>query len=135
MASVTESDRARARHHLGYLQVSAAATYSLGVPAAMQTQFMIEGAFEKLLDSAMPKFVSLLDQLDCIECELFSGADTATVESIGEITINRKRISELGRYYSIARNALANLMGIVPNPFDQRNDWFRANGINVSVSG
>jgi hypothetical protein len=75
----------------------------------------------------------LLDTLDCIWCEVFGGIDTATIDQIAEIKINRKRLKELGQYYDLSRTALANLLGIVPNPFDQRNWWYPM-GINVTVN-
>lgn len=132
--AITEQDKARARYHLDYLQVEAAQTFSLGIPAAIQTQFMIEGAMNRILPSALPKFLQLLDRLDCIECELFGGIDTASVTKVGEIEINRKRLRELGQYYSIARGALATLMGIVPNPFPSAGRaWWLEGGCNVSV--
>ena len=42
--SITEDERARGRHHLGYMQVQEASTFVLGVPSGVQTAFMIEGA-------------------------------------------------------------------------------------------
>lgn len=131
-AAITEQDKVRCRHHLDYLNVEAAQTFSLGIPAGMQTQFMIEGAMNRILPSAIPKFLELLERLDCIECEVFGGIDTATIEELGEIKINRRRLRELGQYYSLARSSLATLMGIMPNPFGLRG-WWLEGGVNVSV--
>ena len=130
-AIIPEEAKVRARHHTGYLGVEAAQTFNLGIPAAIQTQFMIEGALNRLLPQSLPKFMELLDRLDCIECEVFGGIDTATVEEVAEIKINRKRLKELRDYYLIAQQSLCNLLGIVANPFDQR-VWLQG-GINVSV--
>lgn len=132
-AVITEEDKVRARHHLGYLDVEAAQTFSLGIPAAVQTQFMIEGAMNRILPQAIPKFLELLERLDCIECDLFGGIDTATVTKIGEIEIDDKRIQKLAKYYKVAQQSLANLMGIVPNPFDQREWLSTGGGINATV--
>jgi hypothetical protein len=118
--AITDDQKMRARHHLGYLNVQAAATFQLGIPAAVQTQFVIEGAWEKILPEAMNKFEVLLCRLDQIEEELYGGIDLASVTQVGSIQVNEKRFRELGRYYRHARDSLANLMGIVPNPFDQR---------------
>ncbi len=133
-AVITEQDKVRARHHLGYLGVQESATFSLGIPAGVQTQFMIEGALHRLLPMSVPKFLELLERLDCIECEIYDGADTATIDQIGELKINRKRLQELADVYMIARTALANLLGIVPNPYDQRPFLGAAGGINMSVT-
>jgi hypothetical protein len=119
---------------LGYVQVTAVATFSLGIPAALQTTFMTESAFEKILPSGLPKFRELLDRMDCVECELWGGVDLASVNKVDEIEIRSDRVRTLATYYLIAQQALANLMGIVPNPYDQR-AWLQmgGGGINVSV--
>jgi len=94
---------------------------------------MIEGALDVLLPAAYPMFYQLLDRMDCIECEVFGGSDLADVDSMGEIHINRKRLSEKAQYYLIAQQSLANLLGVIPNPWDQRS-WLGGGGvINVPV--
>jgi len=133
-ATLAEQDKVRARHHLGYLNVEQAQTFVLGVPAGLQTQFVIEGALNRLLPQALPKFTQFLDQLDCIECELFGGIDLASVNSIAEIEVRPERRKELAGYYKVAQQALANLLGIVPNPYDQR-EWLGGDVVNVSVIG
>lgn len=130
-AVLTEQDKVRARHHLGYLNVEAAQTFTLGIPAAVQTQFMIEGALNRVLPQAIPKLLDLLEKLDCVECELFGGIDLASVNKISEVEVNPKRRRELAGYYKVAQQSLANLLGIVANPFDMR-EWLQG-GINVSV--
>lgn len=132
-AVVPEEEKVRARRHLGYLGVEASSTFSLGIPAAIQTQFMVEGALNRLLPQSMPTFLMLLDRLDCIDCEFYGGVDTATVSKIAEVEIDDKRIQKIGKYYRNARSDLANLLGIVPNPFDQREIVMEGGGINVPV--
>jgi len=131
---ISDPDKARARHHMGYLGVEQAQTFVLGIPAAVQTQFMIEGAMVRLLAESLPRFYLLLERLDCLECEVFGGSDLADIESMGEIKVNRMRLKELSQYYLIAQQGLANLLGIVPNPFDQR-IWLQGRKLNISVSG
>lgn len=131
--TIPEEDKVRARHHLGYLDVEAAQTFALGIPAAVQTQFMIEGALNRLLPQAVPKFLELLERLDCVECEVFGGIDLASIDEIAEVKISDKRLEKLARYYKLAQQSLSNLLGIVPNPWDQR-EWLQGDCINVSVS-
>jgi hypothetical protein len=132
---ITEDQKARARHHLGYLQVQAASTFQLGIPAAVQTQFVIEGAWDKILPSAEVMFERTLCRLDDIESHMFGGMDLADVTQTGNIQVNPDRLKELGKMYRYAQQSLANMLGIVANPFDQR-DWARAGGgINVGMSG
>jgi hypothetical protein len=131
-ATLAEQDKVRARHHLGYLNVEQAQTFVLGIPAGVQTQFMIEGALNRLLPQALPKFLEMLERLDCVECELFGGIDLASITSISDIVIRPERRKELSGYYQVARQGLANLLGIIPNPYDQRT-WIDDGMINVPV--
>lgn len=131
-ATIAENDKVRARHHTGYLNVEQSQTFVLGIPAGVQTQFLIEGALNRILPQALPKFLELLDRLDCIECELFGGVDLASITSISEIVVRPDRQKELAGYYKVAQQALTNLLGIIPNPFDQRT-WLDGGAVNVSV--
>lgn len=131
--ALTEDEKARARGHLGYLQVQQASTFVLGVPAAVQTQFIIEGAFNKVLPSAEARFRKLLDILDGVEQQLIDNQINLAVEKIDEITINLKEMKHLIDRYEWWRRELANLMGILPNPFDQRFQGWGAGYINTSV--
>lgn len=132
---ISETEKSSARHHLGYLDVEAGQTFVLGIPTAVQTQFMIEGAMNRLLPDGANRFRSLLARLDQIECQVFGGSDLADVDEIGEIKINRKRLRELAEYYKIAQQSLANCLGIVPNPFDMREWLSNGSSVNVPVSG
>ena len=129
---LTEDQKARVRHHLGYVEVEYIQTFYLGVPAALPTQFAIEGALEKLLPSAAPKFNQLLCSLDKIEADVFKKVgDITDVESMGEIKINRAWLKEKWSVYLWAQKALANMLGIAPNPYDQRT--FSQGVVNVQV--
>lgn len=131
--NIPEEDKARARHHLGYLGVEQSQTFVLGIPAGVQTQFMIEGALNRLLPHSMPRFLKLLEQLECLECK-YGDAELSDVDQIAEIKINRKRLKEIATQYCNFRTGLANLLGIVPNPFDERNIVSLGDGgMNVSV--
>jgi hypothetical protein len=117
---ITNELKVRARHHLGYLGVQESATFQLGVPAAVQTQFMIEGAWDKLLPESEALFARIVCRLDAIEEEVYGGIDMASVLQVGAIQVNPKRFSELSKYYVNARLELSNLLGCPPNPFDGR---------------
>lgn len=130
---ISEDEKSSARHHLGYLEVEAAQTFVLGVPAGVQTQFMIEGALNRMTNTGAQRFREMLCRLDSLENQVFCGVDLADVNKIGELEVNRARLPELARYYKIAQQGLANLLGIVPNPYDQR-EWLMTGSINVSVS-
>jgi hypothetical protein len=133
VAVFSEDEKVRIRHHLGYTNVGDVYTLVGGVPAAVQTQFMIEGALQRLRVEAAPKARELLCRLDSLERDYYCGAaDFASVNKIDNIEINPKRRRELGGYYRTAMQAMGNLLSIVPNPWDQR-DILNVGSINVPV--
>lgn len=130
---LTNEEKARIRHHMGYLNVQAAATFQLGVPAALQTTFMIELAFEKIIPDAENMVKVFLCRMDDVEKQVFGNLDLAEIESTGNIKVDPKRLAKLAQTYKIAQEALANLLGVPPNPFDMRSWLQGAGGMNVPV--
>ena len=123
---------------MGYLNVGSASTFSLGIPAAVQTQFTIEGAWSKILPQAEPLFRKFLDRLDRIEEQIEEDTENVAVDSIDEIKLRADELRQLILRYQYWQGGLGNLLGVVPNPFDQRL-WLGqgynggSGGVNVSV--
>ncbi len=134
--ALTQDEIVKCRSHLGYPNVSAVATYALGVPAAMQTTFMIEGALVKVLAQAESRLRDLLAKLDRAECKIDDVLDVVELTEAEDVKFNQEALSKLAQIYKIHQQGLANLLGIVPNPWDQR-DWLKmgGGGINVPVMG
>jgi hypothetical protein len=133
---LTLEEKAKIRHHMGYLNVQAAATFQLGIPAAVQTQFMIEGAWDKILPEAENMVRIFVCRLDDVEREVFGGMDLASVTKTGSIEVNPDRLKNLAKYYLIVRESLENLLGVPANPYDARS-WLSSagGGMNVPVRG
>ena len=128
---LTNEEKARIRHHMGYLNVQAAATFQLGVPAALQTTFMIELAFTKILPEAENMVKVFVCRMDEVEKQVFGNLDLAEIEATGSVKVDPKRLLKLAQTYKIAQEGLANLLGVPPNPFDMRS-WLKSSGgINV----
>lgn len=130
----------KARNHMGYGGVSQTGTFQIGLPAASQTSFMIETSLANLLPEAFDDVVETIDQLDCIEREIFQNVDAHTVSQIGTMKIDPKAFQTKIMFYRHWQGKLANLLQCPPNPFDQRPylgpGWNGgASGINVPVSG
>lgn len=137
--AISEQDKVRCRHHLGYVNVGSASTFSLGIPAGVQTQFTIEGAFAKVLPQAEELFRKHLDRLDAIEDQIVDDTENVAVNRVDEIELRPDELRQLINRYMYWQGALANLMGITPNPFDQRiflGAGYNGGGggINVSVN-
>ncbi len=133
-AHLTPTQKVKIRHHLGYLGVSSVATFALGVPAATETQFMIEGAMEKLLPESLPELDRLLGILDGIEQQRLDDLELAAVDQVGEIAINQREQGQLLAQYNEWVEALANLLGSMRNPYDKRLPQNRSGGgLNARV--
>jgi hypothetical protein len=130
MSLMTDEEKVKARHHLGYLNVQMAFTFVLGIPAAVQTQFTVEGAFDRILLAALPEFRRHLTILERIENQMIDDLELLAVEQVDEIKVRRDEQAALWKEYEKWRRALANLMGIAPNPFDQR---LQGQGVNLRV--
>jgi hypothetical protein len=128
---ITDEEKVRTRHVLGYLNVQFAFTFVLGVPSAVQTQFTIEGAFTRILPAALPEFRRILGICERIENQMVDDLELLAVEQVDEIHVRKDEQAALWKEYEKWRRALANLMGIAPNPFDQR---LQVGGVNVHVN-
>jgi len=128
--ALSEAERVKIRHHLGYLNVGEAYTFVLGAPAAVETTFIIEGAMNRVLEAALPELRRLLSILDQIEEQMINDHELLAVKSLGEITVNEREQAQLTDRYDYWVAAIANILGCERNPFDKR----RASAsINVGV--
>jgi len=126
----TESEKVKIRHHMGYLNVAASATFVLGSPAALETTFLIETAMNKVLPEAESMVRLHLGRMDLLEQQLVDNAEATVAKKIGDIEINEKEYEKVVQRYRFWQNALANLLGTYPNPWDKR---FANAGVNVPV--
>lgn len=118
--ALTKEERARIRDHMGFMNVSSVMTYQLGVPAAVEQSFLIEGAMDKVLPEALPLVREYLCALDKIKQSMVDNLDLLSVEVVGDITVNKKMMYNYQTQYDYYRQALGNLFGVIPNPFDKR---------------
>lgn len=130
---LTEHEKVAVRAHCGYVGVTGVQTFVLGVPAALETQFMIEGAMDQIMPQALPRVRQLIGILDQLEGQMVEDAELAAVNKLGEIEINQKEQRQLFAQYNYWVAALCNLLGITRNPFDQRLTAPGMRGINATV--
>ena len=128
--SLTAEEKVKVRHHLGYLNVANAFTFVFGIPAAVQTQFTVEGAMDRILADAEPEVRRQLRILDKIEELDVENLEDVEASEVGEIKLDPKFYEKRWKQYERWRRSLANLFGIAPNPFDQR---LASYGISVPV--
>lgn len=126
----TDEEKVRIRAHLGYLNVAASQTFVLGAPAAVETQFIIEGAMNRVLPEAETLARNQLAKCDFVETQILENQELLAVTAVGEISVRQDEFSALLQRYHYWRNSLANTLGCYPNPFDKR---FASTGLNVPV--
>lgn len=131
--SFTEDEKVRIRKHLGYLNVQEAQTFQHGFPAGVQTQFIIEGAMNRLLASAEAAVRDTLARLDEIEKGLFCNIDNVEVLAVDEMQMNPKAFEKRLQRYFFFQGTLANFFGTFPNPNDLRFVGLTGGGVNVPV--
>lgn len=129
----TDEEKANIRYHLGYPNVSTVATFALGVPAAIEPSFILENAMNVVLLPAESRVRKILETLDKVEDQMVDDLDLLAVNQVDEIQVREKEQEQLVYSYMFWRNSLANLFGVVANPYDKRFFGTGAMGINVPV--
>ena len=129
--SFTQEEKVRIRHHMGYLNVDAVQTFVLGSPAGVETQFIIEGAMNRVLPEALNLARNILAKCGFVESQILDNQELLAVTAVGEISVRQDEFQALQHRYHYWRNGLANVLGCYPNPFDKR---FEGTGLNVSVN-
>ena len=130
---LTDEERVRTRHHLGYLNVTDVQTFALGLPAAVQTQFIIEGCMDKIMPAALPQFRRILGILDLIEEQMVQDLELLAVNKVGSIDIRADEQRQLKDQYKHWQGAMCNILGAIANPYDARFGGGSGGGINVPV--
>lgn len=132
---LTDEEKVRVRHHLGFLNVQEAYTFVLGTPAGVETQFVIEGSMNRLLPAALPLVRELLAKCDATEAQRFEDQEVLVATKVGSIDLaGSKEQDGLVRNYGYWRESLANVFGAYTNPYDKRAD-LTSSGLNVRVQG
>jgi len=128
--ALTPEEKTWVRYHLGFVGVTSIATFALGAPAAIETQFIIESAMNLLLLESEGIVRDILGKLGGILSQMVDDHELLAIERLGEITIRKDEHDALRKEYLFWQRSLGNVFGVRPNPYDQR---FLGNSINVSV--
>lgn len=125
----------RIRYHLGYLNVNEAAAITFGVPAPVQTLFLLESAMNLVLPEAQPRIYNMVQILDDIECQMVQGQQYLPANKLGELEIRKEHIDMLEDEYFRWACRLADQLGTPLYPFAERFVGRRRGRVNVPVSG
>ena len=132
---LTPEVRVSIKHHLGYPNANAIATFVLGVPAMMESLFMLEGAMNAVAPAAEERVHEQLRRLEKIENQLEENADALLVAKADEVELRENEMDLLMKRYVYWQGGLCNLLGVPgPNPFDARFSGAGGQGVNIAVS-
>lgn len=104
-------EKERIRYHMGYLQVAPAASITYGIPAPIQTLFLVEAAMDRVIPSAEDRVRKIVTVLDEIECRMTGALDYLAVEQVDSITIRKDQIDKLEDEYCRWAARLADTLG------------------------
>jgi len=140
MSHLSESDRARARHHLGYTGVEPASAILLGYPSTSQPQFLLESSMSRLLPETVPLVLRDLQILDCIEGQMVDSFRRLKAQQLGDLKLRNSNEEPtehdlLERTYAYWRDRLADDLGVVPNPYGRRPHGGAPMNIPVAFEG
>lgn len=105
------AEKERIRYHMGYLQVAPAAAISFGIPAPIQTMFLVESAMERVLPAAEDRVRKLITILDGIECREEGALDYLVVKQVDSITLREDHVEKLEEQYAKWASKLADVLG------------------------
>lgn len=129
------AEKERIRYHMGYLQVQPAASISYGIPAPIQTLFLLESAMDRLISGAEDRVRKLITTLDEIECRMLDGQNYLMADQLADITIRKNHIDQLEDEYCRWAARLADTLGAPLYPGAVRfKRLFGAGGVNQAGS-
>ena len=129
---LTPEEKVKVRHHLGFLGVAEAFTMQAGIPAGVETQFILEGAMNRILPQSLPLARDLIAKCDQTEEQFFEYQDALVANKVGSIELaGRKGQQAILKQYNYWRQGLANMFGAFCNPYDMREDLQSSNNIRV----
>ena len=126
---LTEQEKVSIRDHMGYLNVAEVYTFVLGTPAGVETQFLIEGAMQRVLESALPRLRNVLQVLEQIRAQKVANLENLAVSKLGNIELRADEQKQLDAQYDQWVGVLENMIGCPRNPFDKRG----GGGLNLPV--
>jgi hypothetical protein len=133
--ALTPEERVSIKHHLGYPNAQMIETFVLGVPAAMESLFMLEGAMNAVAPAAEERVRQSLERLESVDRQIHDNQDALVLSKADEVEFRENELELLQRRYTRWQGELCNLLGVPgPNPFDARFSAASGQGINVSVS-
>lgn len=101
----------RVRYHMGYLSTAPAASINFGLPAPIQTLFLVDLAVTLLLPEGVDRVRRILTILDRIEDKMIDGQDYLVANKIDGLEIREDHIDKLEDEYCRWASRLSDELG------------------------
>lgn len=105
------NEKERVRYHMGYLEVQPAAALTFGIPAPIQTLFLVESAMDRILPTAEDRVRKIITIMDTIECREEGALDYLVVSRVDDIEIRPDHIEKLEEQYAKWASKLSDVLG------------------------
>jgi len=115
-----DADKERIRYHLGYLEVSVAASISFGIPRPLQTVFLVEQAMNNVIPAAIPRVMRYLKVLDDIEDKMVDAQDRLAATQLEDLHLREDETDKLEREYVRWASRLSDILGAPIYAYSQR---------------
>lgn len=137
--SLSEADRARVRHHLGYPNVEPVSAISLGVPAASQPFYLVELAMDRIIPEAVGLIQKYLAILDGLEAQMVDSFKRDKVQQIDGVKLRNDNTEPTEHdlkeaHYRYWAQVLSSDLGAPINPFSPRFRSLSGGSINIPVA-
>jgi hypothetical protein len=110
--ALTTSERERVRYHLGYPEVQPAASIQYGMPAPVQTAFLVEFAMSNILPEAEDRVRRICGVMDTVESQLLSAQMRLAALALDELKLRPDEPDKLEREYVRWGCRLADMLGV-----------------------
>src|SRR5579863_3247703 len=105
---LTDDERVAIKDHLGYPNATAIQTFVLGVPAAMEPLFMLEGAMNAIAPAAESRVRVTLRRLDKIDEQIEENQDALVLARADEVEFRENELELLQDRYKWWQGKLCN---------------------------
>lgn len=120
-ATLTDQEKARVRHHLGFLNVGQGTSIGLGVPTVSELGFILERTMNDILPAAIQTIRDTLTECDCIELQMKQGRTRLIARKTDGVELfGPEEIAELENLYVYWTSNLADELGAEKNPFSKK---------------
>lgn len=132
---LTEAERSRIKHFLEYPDwVALSYSIQLGFPASSQPMYLVEGAFNRITDTAVETVRKDLCECEGIERQLSAARGRLKAVELGNLKLNPNELPQLRQELVWWALQLANDLGVGPNPFSAMQILGGGGGRNARVS-